>query len=131
MAAAALFSYTEGYAQDKTVLNDSTVNTIRIQNLQVRRTALRKQIAAEDKKRNTVIEGVSPEALEERNDRQDSICLELRSELVAVNLELQELGADNQIPQLVQRYNSLVHGNRPDSTQTPAPVIPAKPTRKE
>lgn len=126
-----LFSF-HGYAQSQTSQNDSTVNAIKIKNLKNRKVALQKQIAVEDKKRNAVIEGVSPETLEKRNERQDSICLELRSELTVVELELKELGADNTTAQIAQQYNNLIHHNQQDSTQTAIPnkpTVPAKPIK--
>lgn len=119
-------------AQSQTSQNDSTVNAIKIKNLKNRKAALQKQIAVEDKKRNAVIEGVSPETLEKRNERQDSICLELRSELTDVELELKELGADNTTAQIAQQYNNLIHHNQQDSTQTAIPnkpTVPAKPIK--
>ena len=119
-------------AQGQTSQNDSTVNAIKIGNLKNRKAALQKRIAVEDKKRNAVIEGVSPETLEKRNERQDSICLELRSELTDVELELKELGADNTTVQIAQQYNNLVHNNHQDSTQVSAlntPTTPVKPSK--
>ena len=116
----------------QTAQNDSTVNAIKINNLKNQKTALQKRIAVEDKKRNAVIEGVSPETLEKRNERQDSICLELRSELTSIELELKELGADGTTAQIAQQYNNLIHNNQQDSTQvsvqnnTTAPVKPTK-----
>ena len=119
-------------AQSQTSQNDSTANAIKIKNLKNRKAALQKQITVEDKKRNTVIEGVSPETLEKRNERQDSICLELRSELTAVELELKELGADHTAAQIAQQYNTLIHNNQQDSVQVAnpsKPTAPAKPTK--
>lgn len=116
-------------AQGQTSQNDSTVNAIKIGNLKNRKAALQKRIAVEDKKRNAVIEGVSPETLEKRNERQDSICLELRSELTEVELELKELGADNTTAQIAQQYNNLVHINHQDSTQVSAPNTPTTPVK--
>lgn len=69
---------------------NSTVNAIKIKSLKAQKESLQKQIAVEDKKRNIVIEGVSAETLEKKNEQQDSICLELRSALVSVELELRE-----------------------------------------
>lgn len=122
----------DGNAQSQTSHNDSTMNAIKIRNLKTRKAALQKQIAAEDKKRNSVIEGVSYETLEKMNERQDSICLELRSELTAVDLELKELGADNTPTQIVQQINSMVHHNQQDSTQMVVPnriTLPSKPIK--
>lgn len=126
-----MFFSLESKAQSNTSQNDSTVNAIKIKNLKNRKATLQKQIVAEDKKRNAVLEGVSPETLEKRNERQDSICLELRSELTGVELELKELGADNTNAQIVQQYNNLIHNHQQDSTQqaTPSnPTTPGKPT---
>ena len=133
-----MFFSLESNAQSNTSQNDSTVNAIKIKNLKNCKATLQKQIAAEDKKRNAVLEGVSPETLEKRNERQDSICLELRSELTSVELELKELGADNTNAQIVQQYNNLIHNHQQDSTQqtTPSkpttpgkPIAPTKPTK--
>ena len=127
-----LFSVECNAQQLQTAQNDSTVNAIKINNLKNQKTALQKRISVEDKKRNAVIEGVSPETLEKRNERQDSICLELRSELTSIELELNELGADGTTAQIAQQYNNLIHNNQQDSTQvsvqnnTTAPVKPTK-----
>ena len=132
-----LFSV-ECNAQGQTSQNDSTVNAVKIKNLKNRKAVLQKQIAVEDKKRNVVIEGVSPETLEKKNDMQDSICLELRSELTDIELELKELGADNTTVQITQQYNNLILNNQQDSTQTTGPnkptmqtnpIKPTKPTK--
>lgn len=48
-------------------------------------------IKKEDVKRNGSINGVSPQTMEELNIKQDSICLELRSQLLSVNIEIAEL----------------------------------------
>lgn len=130
-----LFSIECNAQQFQTAQNDSTVNAIKIKNLKNQKTALQKQIAVEDKKRNAVIEGVSPETLEKRNERQDSICLELRSELTGIELELKELGADGTTAQIAQQYNNLIHNSQQDSTQvsvqnnTTTPVKPTKPSK--
>lgn len=119
------------FAQNTTV-NDSIVNTIRIGNLKTKREALQKQIAAEDKKRNAAIEGVSIETLEKMNERQDSICLELRSSLTVVELELKELCAKNTAAQIAQQFSYLRQNHHQDSTiiVTPnSPTRPSKPTK--
>ena len=130
-----LFSIECNAQQLQTAQNDSTVNAIKINNLKNQKTALQKRIAVEDKKRNAVIECVSPETLEKRNESQDSICLELRSELTSIELELNELGADGTTAQIAQQYNNLIHNNQQDSTQvsvqnnTTTPVKPTKPSK--
>lgn len=91
----------------KKVETDSTVNKIRLNTLRQRRTELQKKIEDEDKKRNRVIEGVSAESLERMNMAQDSICLELRSELVGVELEIKELAPRDSPSRIIQQYNNL------------------------
>ncbi|MCD7721738.1 MAG: hypothetical protein LUI09_05865 [Prevotellaceae bacterium] len=71
---------------------DSVATAMRLQNLRATREALKKQIDAEDKKREQIIEGVSAETMEEMNLKQDSVCLSLRSHLVSVELEIKEIG---------------------------------------
>lgn len=93
-AAVLLFATVEAKAQGTAAQKDSTVTAIKIKNLNKRKAQLQKQIAAEDKKRNNVTEGATPETQERRRDRQDSICLQLRSDLVEVELELKEIGAN-------------------------------------
>lgn len=91
--------------------DDSTMIALRIKNLNARKVSLQKQIETEDKKRNRVIAGVVPESLERINDRQDSLCLALRSQLTEVQLELNELVPEKTIQQLIQQYN-VISGNR-------------------
>lgn len=86
---------------------DSAMLALKIKDLNVRKASLQKQIETEDKKRNRVIEGVDPESMELINDRQDSICLALRSQLTDVQLELNELVPDKTVLQLIQQYNVL------------------------
>lgn len=81
-----------GIAQSQVTANNSTVNAIKIKSLKQQKESLQRQISVEDKKRNAVIEGVSIETQEKKNVQQDSICLELRSRLVNIELELKELG---------------------------------------
>lgn len=92
-------------ATDRSVLpNDSTVNALKIKNLNIRKADLQKQIKMEDKKRNRAIDGVDPETMEAINDKQDSICLALRSELSDIQLELNELIPQKTILQLIQQH---------------------------
>lgn len=96
-------------AQTNTSSNDSIATAVRLNGLQSRKDKLEKEIKTEDSKRNSQIAGVSPETLEAMNNRQDSICLALRSELVDVILEIKELSPDVATPQLLQQYNNLIN----------------------
>lgn len=87
---------------------DSTLIALKIKELNTRKEALAKQIKAEDAKRNRAVQGVSPETQERIDDKQDSICLALRSQLVAVNLELKELVPDRTTSSIVNYFNDLM-----------------------
>jgi hypothetical protein len=52
------------------------------------------------------LNGVSAEVLEEMNDRQDSVCLDLRSQLVDVQLEIWERSKGTLPTQLKQQLNA-------------------------
>lgn len=84
--------------------------------LKEQRNQLRRQIATEDKKRNQVIEGVSAQQLEQINDRQDSICLDLRSQLVSVELQISELSNEERTEEVIQYLNGF---KLPTAVQTP------------
>lgn len=88
-------------------VKNSTLNALKVKELRLTKTSLEKQIAEEDKKRNQVIDGVTPETQELLNNRQDSICLDLRSQLVEVELELKELVPNKTITNLVNQFNQL------------------------
>lgn len=83
--------------------NDSTVYVIRLKALTVKESNLQKQIQEQDKKRNAVYNGVSSETTEKLNNHQDSICLDLRSQLVDVQLEIAEVKKNN----LLQTISTL------------------------
>ena len=70
---------------------DTVKVQIKIKELKQAEATLKKRIETEDKKRNRNIEGVSETSMDEMNQRQDSICLELRSQLVDVQLQVKEL----------------------------------------
>ncbi|MFI3267269.1 MAG: hypothetical protein R3Y51_00995 [Rikenellaceae bacterium] len=63
----------------------------RINVLTEKQKSLENKIKIEDQKRNLTDTRVSPEVLERMNDKQDYICLELRSELASVKLEIAEI----------------------------------------
>ena len=109
MAALAQNSQSTVPAQDiQDVSQDSTLIALKIKELNARKEALAKQIKAEDAKRNRAVHGVSPETQEILDDKQDSICLALRSQLVAVNLELRELVPDRTTSSIVNYFNDLM-----------------------
>lgn len=95
-------------AQEPQEVQDSTFTSIRIGLLKEDREFLKKLIEEEDAKRNKTIIGVSPERMEIINEQQDSVCLELRSQLVAIELELKELVPD----QLGATLNQLLHPSK-------------------
>lgn len=70
-------------------------NSAKSKELNAKKEILVKLIETEDAKRNQSISGVTPETQEMLNDRQDSICLALRSQLLSIKLELEEIAADS------------------------------------
>ena len=70
---------------------DTVKVQIKIKELKQTEATLKKRIETEDKKRNRNIEGVSETSMNDINERQDSICLDLRSQLVDVQLQVKEL----------------------------------------
>lgn len=81
---------------------------IKVRELNNRKENLKEQIMIEDAKRNQSQPGVAPETLELMNERQDSICLDLRSQLVSVELQLKELVPNGNIEDILQNYNALL-----------------------
>lgn len=81
---------TSTITESKEIKADSLQNP-RMKALILQENNLKKQIQEADKKRNAVYNGVLPETAEALNDRQDSICLDLRSRLVSVQLEMAEI----------------------------------------
>lgn len=78
------------YSQSKEQGN-ATVLAVKIKELELKKAMIEEKIALEDKKRNQREYGITPERQEVLNDRQDSLCLELRSERVSIELELKEI----------------------------------------
>lgn len=117
--------------------NDSAVNALKIANLKAQIADLNKQIKKEDAKRNKTILGVSAEQLDIMNERQDSICLDLRSQLTDKELELKEIVAVQTAASLAQQANTLqqsVNAQQNASTQqnsgtNTTPGKPNKPNR--
>lgn len=95
----------------KTV-TDSTYQAIKVKELQMRKQAIEKQIKQEDAKRDQILTDVSAESQELINDKQDSICLDLRSQLVSVELELKELVPNKSVTTIINQLNILNQNNQ-------------------
>ena len=95
-------------AQDRVEKSDSVATAIRVKALREQQAQLKKQIAIEDKKRNQRIEGVSAANQELMNDRQDSICIDLRSQLTRTELEIKEIQPNKVPAQVSQQYSTLI-----------------------
>lgn len=102
-------------AQKKLSPNDSIMHTVKVKELTAKKNMLKKQIAIEDGKRNQVMNGVNFEIQEAMNDKQDSICLDLRSQLVAVELELKELVPDRTATAILGQLNLLNQNQQSDT----------------
>lgn len=120
-----IVSYPDAVCAQGKAQADSTVNVIRLKMLKKHQMELKKKIEMEDKKRNRTLEGVSTESLDQMNLVQDSICLELRSELISVELEIREL-IPNAIPtRLIQQYNHLRHSQPQKPAGTSSSQMPS------
>ena len=108
----AAFTGSDLFAQNTPSRNDSIAATLRLHGLKARREKLQQEIMVQDAKRNKQVAGVAPETLEEMNDRQDSVCLALRSQLLEVILEIKEVSPEVASPALLQQYNQLI--NKPN-----------------
>lgn len=101
-----------------------------VRKLDAKKADLSRQIAEEDRKRDQQIEGVSWENMKEINMRQDSVCLQLRSDLNDVELELKELKRSakltpEQVLQQAQEQRFIE-----EAQQALSPSKPAKPAKK-
>lgn len=105
------------FAQSTHVRNDSIAANLKLNGLRSKRDKLQKEIKIQDAKRNIQTNGVAPETLEEMNDRQDSVCLALRSELVDVILEIKENSVDIPSSVLIQQYNGLLNSRSTTTEQ--------------
>ena len=70
---------------------DSVAHFNNLKLLETKEQNLKKKLNEEMQKRNATYSGVSAEALEEMNDRQDSICLDLKSQIVDVQLQIRDI----------------------------------------
>lgn len=96
------------YAQSNKISSDSISVALHLNTLKSQKESLQKEIKKQDSKRNKQMAGVSTKTLEDMNNKQDSICLELRSALTDVNLEIKELTSITVTPQLMNQINNIL-----------------------
>lgn len=136
----AFFLLSAGHAFSQTKADTVKVQ-LKIKELKNLENKLRKQIETEDKKRNSIIAGVSEESMFAINEQQDSICLSLRSRLVDCQLEQKELEAvitpqtqtpASQLPaSLTQGLQNMAQGTSVSTPSKPTkPSTPSKPQKK-
>lgn len=94
------------------IVNDTLTNDKRIEELKTQKNILMDQIKIEDAKRNMFADSLSFEQMEMINNRQDSICLDLRSKLTYINLELRELEMDNATSIILDKMNLINQNNQ-------------------
>lgn len=94
------------------IVNDTLTNDMRIEELKTQKNILMDQIKIEDAKRNMFADSLSFEQMEMINNRQDSICLDLRSKLTYINLELRELEMDNATSIILDKMNLINQNNQ-------------------
>lgn len=83
-----------------------TSSTAKIKELNQRKAELERELAIAESKRNMSESGVAYDTQELLNIRQDSICLELRSELLEVELALKEQIPSKNINSLIEALNN-------------------------
>ena len=98
--------------REATTGTDSITTAIRLNTLNKQRQDLQDSIKVADAARNASIDGVSPERMEQINDQQDSLCLALRSRLVSVELEIEEITPDRVPSQLLQQYGDMLQNSQ-------------------
>lgn len=107
VAALSTCSDFEAMAKTPESRNDSIVNQIKLKGLLTQKEKLENEIKVQDAKRNNNLPGVAPETMEEINDRQDSVCLNLRSQLVDIILEIKENSPGIDSETLMQLYGTM------------------------
>lgn len=115
----------------QTTVTDSTYQAIKVKELQMRKQAIEKQIKQEDAKRDQILTGVSAESQELINDKQDSICLDLRSQLVSVELELKELVPNKAVTTIINQLNILNQNNQNSNQSNSQNNPPLKTEQKK
>lgn len=101
------------FAQEENSTNDSIARFVKIKELKIKKDNLIKQIKMEDAKRDMSIDSVTFESQERLNDIQDSICLDLRSQLVSIELEIKELSPNDVTGAVSKHMNKLNANSQP------------------
>lgn len=83
-------------------------DAMQIKILSIKKDKLQTKLLEEESLRNRIMPGVAPEAMEEANERQDSICLALRSEIVDIDLQIEELDAAQSVQDPASSINESV-----------------------
>lgn len=112
LMAAMLVIPSQAAGREATTGTDSITTAIRLNTLNKQRQDLQDSIKVADAARNASIDGVSPERMEQINDQQDSLCLALRSRLVSVELEIEEITPDRVPSQLLQQYGDMLQNSQ-------------------
>lgn len=112
LMAAMLVTPSQAAGREATTGTDSITTAIRLNTLNKQRQDLQDSIKVADAARNASIDGVSPERMEQINDQQDSLCLALRSRLVSVELEIEEITPDRVPSQLLQQYGDMLQNSQ-------------------
>lgn len=112
LMAAMLVMPSQAAGREATTGTDSITTAIRLNTLDKQRQDLQDSIKVADAARNASIDGVSPERMEQINDQQDSLCLALRSRLVSVELEIEEITPDRVPSQLLQQYGDMLQNSQ-------------------
>ena len=112
LMAAMLVMPSQAAGREATTGTDSITTAIRLNTLNKQRQDLQDSIKVADAARNASIDGVSPERMGQINDQQDSLCLALRSRLVSVELEIEEITPDRVPSQLLQQYGDMLQNSQ-------------------
>lgn len=122
LSASRLTAQTESAKEvaEQPVRLDSLRYNLRLRELTARRDALTQTITQADSRRGITLDGATPAEQEAYNMEQDSVCLDLRSQLVDINLEIDELTAQGPVQQTSTPNVAL-----PATNTVTLPALPA------
>ena len=95
-----------------TPANDSTAISQRQQTLEVKKAFLEKELKQAESDNSHLQYGVSPDRMDMMQRANDSVCLELKSQLLTVNIELEEIKKATAANNLLQNPILQQIGNR-------------------